>query len=464
MSHLRDHVIKTRRSQTRLGALSGLLIFILGSAQCALLAAVEPGETHWDIMAKHIVSSEPTWEAMDERIAGSPELSELAASFSAQALDWQKGLWCQLMQSDNPQVRVLGAEAVYLPLDGECAIDDEPLSPAEVWEQAIGADTDEPALLLKRYRHERSASNEAFWCKNDALSQQLLALEPDNAYFHLLPVTRRFGRDDAMPCDGREWILAAAGAEDFNMHASNGQYPAYLEISAYVRDHPPPLPAKPLREAWDEFGLNPEAADPAIEPSLSLVIIQQSKMSTGFLPVIDRCRQALSESDEILTEACLALAGTMTESGRTGETYTTGHWLRREMLYPVSGEAERAGDPNRWQRERDAMILVCQISSLATDWDMFDEMSPDDYRTFIQDYTNLGEMAAYRNFAARTYASDPGLFALDPGRCEDIRRLDEAQQQKLVSLWQRDSDDPNPRGWLAVQAAAEMLDTQGATP
>ncbi len=221
------------------------------------------------------------FDALEERIANSPELSELQASYEAQERAWYEGLWCQLMQSDEPEVRVLAAEAAIGANDADCRVNGEWLSPALVWEQAIWEATDNPALLLKRYRKERHADDEAFVCEKDELSQSLLALEPDNAFYYLLPMPEFYSVEYEMPCDGREWILAAAGAEDFNAHYSDGQYAAYLEISAYALNHPPPLPGEPLREAWDEFDMSPYMKDPAGEPSLTLIGIQQPTMGSS---------------------------------------------------------------------------------------------------------------------------------------------------------------------------------------
>ncbi len=150
----------------------------------------------------------------------------------------------------------------------------------------------------------------------------------------------------------------------------------------------------------------------------------------------------------------------MIENGRTVMTYMLGNSLRDAAFYPAGKASGQATDPNRWRGWRNAMVLECQTWNSVTNWNVLAAMPPDTIEPISRTIPALANWPPIGISRARAYAVDPSLFALDPSRCEDIRQLDEAVQQELVSLWRQTPEDGQPRGWNALLAAAEALDAQ----
>lgn len=373
---------------------------------------------------------------------------------------WSRDLWCRLLADREPIVRVSVSDLVEQLEDGPFPVrcGSPPLTPDvhAIRLAALKADGENPALVYKVYALECDVESPAPWCHNTNARELLVALDPDNAFPHLLYLRSSTpAAETAMPFNAAEieHLLAAASAHTMNSYWGEGLPDVYIAIQRIIDELPPPEFSEESQSEWAESGLSPER--PA---DIAIAYIFAAKHAVSSLSPFTRthngCKAAYGSGDDIVVTGCDRLAELLLEHSTT----TLGESLGRALV-----EAKRIADgfeptPD-WRRHLLGVIDICrQPRSIVSSRSEIGPMPEGETLQFLDDLVRHGESAAFARKAAREYALHPEAFPVEPARCGEIMDLSEPQQRELVALW-RDDAIAGPEAWDKVLTrAATMLD------
>jgi hypothetical protein len=365
------------------------------------------------------------------------------------------------MEDPTPLVRIRVHTFVLDRKSGVASVDcPKPLpDPSEFRLQALLADPDNPALIAFVYRLECSGNRPASWCQEADLRQKLLAVDPDNAFPHLLFLERAGvrSREAALSFSGEELehLLAAASSKNLNSYYGHGMPEAFHALESVIAEVPPPDWSAEALAQWGE--LNFDVNDPTVLADLvSVQLMLASSTALGLYwmtSVTQACRAAQAAGDDIAISGCRSLGQLATRSAHTLFAQSVGRALQ-------SDADEKENQALEWQRTINAIVYQCSVPRGPLGHQGLPGPMPDgETLQWFQEIVDLGEGPAMRRKAVREFSIYPEAFPLDPSQCEAIRSLPDSQQKALADQWS------NTRGadhWDAVlAAAAAMLEDAG---
>jgi len=430
-------------------------------------------------------------------IEADPELAGLVDDWEAQHSAWNDDLRCALLLSGQPVVRVAAFRAWPLgPGEGAfCPTEEgELVDPREVYEQALRDAPDDPTLLLLRFWSDCTELRDQQLCDREAALSRLLALEPDNAFYHLLPMMSDRWQLDVFsqmmsknppaelspeqlgellperatlsaPADfnvlARDLILTASQAAFFDSHFHAHRYAVYREVREFVASQPPPQPSKRLEQALVthdlEAMLHPQ--DPAYLPSMMFQLESVPMSATSFSKVLRHCDDAQNQGDKPLVTACNTLAELIINTGKTAFAVRYGgRTLQRRMRQGPVEDSPAAQALSNQNASWEGLLSFCESTRLLNNPARWHTLPPDHQAQFVRDLSREGELVALRRAAQREYAVDPTLFVLDPGKCQDARALDESTKQAILKPWRNPGNGKTGKIKDSLAALAEQLE------
>ena len=440
-----------------------VVALVLGAA---LLLAVTPA------LAQDIEIYEPPPEAPPT--AGAPAAAEPAddalqpSAFDLAWRDWSRPLWCALLENDDPLVRVLASLRAELRSYGEeplsCAGDGTAVDARALREDALRAGGDAPALLARVFVQDCAGPNAAAWCDEADLVDRLLALDPGNAYPHLLalqgPGAGRRERPLPFSSAELEHLLGAASSDRVDGYLGSAYPDTLRAIGAAVDDLPPLRLEADARAAAKADDIDPSR--PADLAAAEILLADTTARITGVARLYEGCRAGSDNDDDIAVRGCRALGELMERAGRSDMMRKIG----ADLVAQAAGEDVSAGGAGRddaasWRRRIPELMRVCgSTRGLPTEYRLPGPMPEDHVSRFFEALENRGERAARLEAAGREFARYPEAFPVDPRRCEDIARLDATVQRGLAERWS-EAMTGGPEAWDRVlKAAARALDAR----
>jgi len=366
--------------------------------------------------------------AQQDAVVEGDDLTVADAEWNA----WSPNLWCRLLEEGEPAVRVLVADVVSALRDGPSPITcgDPPTAPEPraIRQAALEADGNDPAGVARVYLAECAGKLPAPFCEERDLRAELVALDPDNAFPHLLYLRApaELGRP-AQTFDGEELehLLAAASADTVDGYWGHDTADVLDAVQRVLPGLPPLEFSDAARAELEETGLPPDRLG---EFALFEVFsVEAARAVPGWLRLQRGCAAARRAGDEIAVDGCRALGRLLTEQGRNDLQ----EGLGRALLTGRGSEA-----PTGWRDELRGLIRYCgQPRGRYGDWRLPGPLPEDDTPRYLRDLERLGEREASARKAAREYAAYPEAFPLAPERCEAIATLADADQRRLAERW-----------------------------
>jgi hypothetical protein len=143
----------------------------------------------------------------------------------------------------------------------------------------------------------------------------------------------------------------------------------------------------------------------------------------AFSALLDLCEaQAVAERIDY-ADACLTLARTMQETGKTLLTRGIGYSIERTVLRAMDGDEATYLYLHRKSR-MSTQVSLCQAPFWFKGGGLEPELEESAVLAYLADLETEGEVGAIRNAGARAFRADPGSFEQDPARCAELMTLD----------------------------------------
>ncbi|MEM1412500.1 MAG: hypothetical protein AAGH19_09080 [Pseudomonadota bacterium] len=407
--------------------------------------------------------------------AGNKPSEENARAMFDEYSAWSTPIWCALLTHELPIVRVHASLVVEANQASSAAFGCEgpaiEWNPVAVRSKALRDGWNDPVVLSPIYFVDCHNPRRPTDCDRAKVHAQLMAVDPGNAMFQMIPVD-----DDAHPdqevrpfTDAEKARLArAAEGTHYREYVYAGIFDTYQALE-HAQEQ---LGAFTPSDDWFALMDAAQVAGDDVGQSMSTVtlfaaLVAMAVPASGNL--LSGCRASQANGDQNTVDDCLRVADLMTDTSRTDLTAGLGRGIKRTLENPEYVGADREEqDPNAWKRWMRGLVSSCQMPrGLPGDFLRLPAPMPMSHLSqYVEDLQKQDEWTARRNATAREYATHPEAFAFDPARCDELYALDESVQRALAaehkaasSTWRTVEDDEQ-----VLQSAGKALEASTRQP
>lgn len=354
-------------------------------------------------------------------VAASPEEKQVQDQRNLQHAAWARQTYIHIIENGPPRARALAIGTIETA--GLTSKPDQAIAEQAFAELLSDDDFNAQTLWVLVHLCQRPPYSDE--CDIEEVRERLVAAAPDNAAVYLIPDRQEEAGGAVRHVVPRARLLKAARATHYDTYWGRGAHLLYDLAMETVAQHPHPDEVEAGPPQWQAYWL----ASPL------MVAHPQS-----FAPFHRSCEESVQSKDQELTDACYRLAQLMQDYNTMMIPRILGFALERTLMLREDPVSEAA--LNLWREQKiEWEVLRCLKSgnwpNPLTDRDL----TAQDFRDMLQQFSELGELRWVEFRADQDYAREPDAWTRSPAECRALRELEgdaliaELGDQDPYKLW-----------------------------